>query len=338
MKIWNKVIEIFDNPLYGQIFVARCHDTGEGATIENARLFKDAIAKRKTKDGQGHDLQFNRQTYSKFTKNQLQHHETDILDLHSLRLGVNSISALSGGIIDKSITKLNLSDNCISDFGMHAVNSLLLPNLGSDNHRIHNKEGDHAKITHLNIASNMISSEGIEYILEDLIKNSNLIHLDLGYAKGSLVKNSLGIQGAVCISALLIRNKHLQSLYLDNTDLGSEGGECLGIALGQNQSIKKLKLSENELKSEGAIPIIKSCIKYKSNEDNFNESIESLDLSQNSLKSDTGRYISSLLKLTSTLKQLYLQYNELMVEGCKSIAKGLKINNTLQVLNIKGNI
>ena len=77
----------------------------------------------------------------------------------------------------------------------------------------------------------MISGDGLELLLEDLIKNSNIKHLDLGVIEGSIRKNSLGIQGAVCISALLIRNKVLDSMSLNDNDLGQDGGECLGIAL-----------------------------------------------------------------------------------------------------------
>jgi len=47
-------------------------------------------------------------------------------------------------------------------------------------------------------------------------------------------KNSLGIQGAVCLSALLIRNKSIESLSINDNDLGADGGECIGVALAQN--------------------------------------------------------------------------------------------------------
>jgi hypothetical protein len=62
--------DIFDDPLHYEVFTARCHDTGELANAENARLFKEDILKRNAKA-------------SRFLKFQ------------SLRLGVNSIIALS---------------------------------------------------------------------------------------------------------------------------------------------------------------------------------------------------------------------------------------------------
>ena len=51
---------------------------------------------------------------------------------------------------------------------MHAIKNLL-PNL-----------------SYLNLASNMISGDGLELILEDLIKNTTLKQLDLGVMEGSI--------------------------------------------------------------------------------------------------------------------------------------------------------
>jgi Ran GTPase-activating protein (RanGAP) involved in mRNA processing and transport len=106
----------------------------------------------------------------------------------------------------------------------------------------------------------MISGEGLELILDDLVENTTLRHLDLGVTEGSTRKNSLGIQGAVCISALLIKNKVLEYLSINDNDLGPDGGECIGLALAENENLQVLKVSENNLKSEGAIRIIKSAV------------------------------------------------------------------------------
>jgi Ran GTPase-activating protein (RanGAP) involved in mRNA processing and transport len=160
-----------------------------------------------------------------------------------MRLGINSMIALYNNIhTRKVVEKLNLADNAITDYGMHSVKNIIT-----------NCNG---KLTSLNLASNMISGEGIELFLDDLISNTTLKHLDLGVLDTSMRKNSLGIQGAVCLSALLIRNKTLESLVINDNDFGADGGECIGVALGQNGTLKVLKIAENDLKSEGAIPII----------------------------------------------------------------------------------
>jgi Ran GTPase-activating protein (RanGAP) involved in mRNA processing and transport len=99
----------------------------------------------------------------------------------------------------------------------------------------------------------MISGQGIELFLDDLMQNRSLKHLDLGVLESSMRKNSLGIQGAVCLAALLVRNKTLESLSLNDNDFGSDGGEAIGVALAQNHTLKALRIAENDLKSEGAL-------------------------------------------------------------------------------------
>jgi Ran GTPase-activating protein (RanGAP) involved in mRNA processing and transport len=159
----------------------------------------------------------------------------------------------------------------------------------------------------------MISGEGLELFLDDLIANTNIKHLDIGVLEGSMRKNSLGIQGAVCISAMLIRNKVVESLCINDNDFGPDGGECIGIALSQNETLKTLKIGENDLKSEGAVPIIKSAT-----------NLEVLSLAKNFMKSDVGKPLAKLLKTSRHLKKLYLEFNELMIQGAKWIAKGIQ--------------
>lgn len=91
--------------------------------------------------------------------------------------------------------------------------------------------------------------------------------------------------------------------------------------------MKTLKIGENDLKSEGAVPIIKSAT-----------NLEVLSLAKNFMKSDVGKPLAKLLKSSRHLKKLYLEFNELMIQGAKWIAKGIQQNKTLEVLNIKGNI
>ena len=165
--------------------------------MENAKIFKEEFLKRNVKIQLG------------------------FLNLQSMRLGINAVIALSNCISLKKIDKLNLADNTISDYGMHAIKNIL-------------KARD---LRMLNLASNMISGEGLELILDDLVENQTLRHLDLGVTEGSTRKNSLGIQGAVCISALLIKNKVLEILSINDNDLGPDGGECIGLALTENENL-----------------------------------------------------------------------------------------------------
>ena len=127
----------------------------------------------------------------------------------------------------------------------------------------------------------MISGEGFETCLDELIANSSLTHLDLGVSEASIRKNSLGMQGAVCISSLLMRNQTLEFLSVKDNDFGSDGGQCIGLALAGNSTLKVLKTAENNLTSEGAIPIIQNAT-----------SLVSFDIARNGLESDVGKPLS----------------------------------------------
>lgn len=94
-----------------------------------------------------------------------------------MRLGINSVIALSNSIEGRNIEKLNLADNSISDYGMHAIKNIL----------------KNTELKSLNLASNMISGEGLELFLDDLIIDKYLKSLDIGVVEGSMRKNSLGI-------------------------------------------------------------------------------------------------------------------------------------------------
>ena len=50
--------------------------------------------------------------------------------------------------------------------------------------------------------------------MEELIQNESLKVLDLGIMEGSIRKNSLGIDGARVLAAVLLQNKKLEVLRL----------------------------------------------------------------------------------------------------------------------------
>ena len=122
--------------------------------MENAKLFKEELLKRNAKN-------------------------STTLNLQSLRLGINSVISLSNPkmIEHRKIDKLNLADNSVTDYGMHAVKGIIT----------------HTRLSALNLSSNMISGEGLELILDELIANQTIKHLDLGVVETSMRKNSLGI-------------------------------------------------------------------------------------------------------------------------------------------------
>jgi len=281
----NPALLLFEDDLFAELFNARCHDTGEPVNVEKAKMFKDELMRLNQK-------------------------RNNVLNLPSLRLGINSIISLSSTLPIKDYTSLNIADNSISDYGMHAVKNII----------------SNTKIEHINLSSNMISEIGLEMLVPDLTKNTRLKTLDFGVVEGSIRKNSLGIKGAKCLAAILLHNKSLETLKLQDNDLGSIGGELIGAALRQNKIIKNLKVSENDLKSEGAEHVLKAGL-----------NLQSLDIGRNNISAKSGGIIKSYIENNSNLRKLNLEFNELSFKGIEIISKALYTTTSLRSLILKGN-
>ena len=87
---------------------------------------------------------------------------------------------------------------------MHAINNILL----------------NIPLISLNLASNMISCKGLEVIIDNLSNSKTLRHLNLGVSKNSYRKNSLGLFGMKSLISLLLNNKRLEGLVLEDNDCG----------------------------------------------------------------------------------------------------------------------
>lgn len=161
-EIQTKIKDLLEDPLYVELFNAKCHDSGEPVSVEAAKLFKEDLLKRNVK-------------------------ASTTLNLTSMRLGINSMIALSNSIhLRKCVEKLNLGDNSVTDYGMHSIKNIV------------RNCGQHLKA--LSLASNMVSGTGFEICIEELCANETLKQLDLGVVESSMRKNSLGVQGANCLA------------------------------------------------------------------------------------------------------------------------------------------
>lgn len=163
-------------------------------------------------------------------------------------------------------------------------------------------------------------------ILDDLVKNTYLKTLDLGVIDGSIRKNSLGVDGARCIAALLIQNKSLETIKLEDNDIGIAGAEIIAIALKQNKTLKHFKLSENMIKTQGAEQILKNAMH-----------LQSLDLGKNFIKSSIGSFLRTYFDANKQIRRLNFEMNELTSEGVKTLCRGIQ-NSRLAFLNLRGNV
>ena len=150
----------------------------------------------------------------------------------------------------------------------------------------------------------MISDAGLDMVLEEFQRSPGIKILDFGVIEGSIRKNSLGVDGAKGIAAILLQNKILESLRLQDNDIGTIGGEIIGTALKHNKTLKHLKISENDLKTQGAEYVLRSAM-----------NIHSLDLSKNFINKTIGPTLRNYLMSNQNLRRLNLEFNEIGVIG-----------------------
>lgn len=84
-------------------------------------------------------------------------------NFNSLRIGKNFLLAFLGNLESNKINKLNLSDNLINDICMHNIKNIIATK----------------KLMYLNLASNMISTEGLKIFQKEVIESETLKYLNV---------------------------------------------------------------------------------------------------------------------------------------------------------------
>ena len=218
-------------------------------------------------------------------------------NFRSLRVNKNFLLAFIGNLENGRLNRLDLSDNLISDICMHNIKSVI----------------SIKKVVYLNLASNMISTEGLKIIQNEVISSDSLQYFNLGIVEGSFRRNNFSGEGGLVLAKILLTNESLKWLVLQDNELGEDSADKIGSSLIQNRHLSKLKLSENKIKNKGAKSIL----------ENANR-LTSLNLSNNDITSEISNDLKQLLETSNLLEELYWDSNHLGVKGIKAIVEGLK--------------
>lgn len=220
-----EITSVFEDPVWAEVYVACCCDTGEALGLEQARSFRDAI-----------------QAQNPST-------QPERLSLRCLRIGATAVSCLALQLKDRGYTRVDLSDNQLGDHAVLAVRSLIraLP-----------------RLQWLCLASNLIGPDGARELAEELEINKTLEGLVLGGADADFHgarPNLIGTSGCRALLEALQRNPspHLTSLSLCNTSLSAEAGRHIASLLESNRSLQHLDISANPISSEGICALLPQC-------------------------------------------------------------------------------
>lgn len=250
-----------------------------------------------------------------------------------------------------TLTKINLSGNCIATSGAEAIFVGLQTNKTiTEINLIHNEIGDfgadavmnailvNATLKKLYLGDNHIGNTGVRRIGEGLKKNYGVVDLDLS-------NNNISSDGAVKISENLKSNTVLEWLNLSGNDICDSGIIAIMDIWMINKTLKHIDLSQTKIGNSGAKVITDGMMKYNI--------LTSLNISNNPGIGDTNSELlaESIIKC-KTIQKLSgisvcdmqgnnLDFKELMLMeiGCgktEAIVLGslLKDNITLTKLSI----
>ena len=264
--------------------------------------------------------------------------DLQIFNFKSLRVSTKFLTVFCRNLPAMQLKRLDLQDNLITDECINNMKSLITSK----------------QLIYLNLASNQISTEGLKIIQNDIANSKFLKYLNFGVTEGSFKVNNFSGDGGIILARILLNNKSLETLILQENSLGEDAGDKIGTALIQNTTLKKLVLSDNKIRNKGARSILENAT-----------NLISLDLSENDISPEVchelkyliennnylkeiiwnGNYVGfkgigfivESLNQKNKLKSLSLRNTSIGKKGIKELAKGLLDNNFLEILDLSSN-
>ena len=201
------------------------------------------------------------------------------------------------------ITKLVLSENCITDRGATALAEMLKEN---------------RTLQQLDVSRNSIGDEGATALVEVLKANRTLQQLDIRI-------NSVGIGGATALAEMLKENKTLQYLDISNNSIGDGGATALAEMLKENRTLQQLVVISNSIGDGGATALVEVLKE--------NRTLQQLYISNNSIGDGGATALAEMLKENETLHQLNVRLNCISHggPGATALVEIQKQNKTVKV-------
>ena len=228
-------------------------------------------------------------------------------NFHSMRISKNFLGGFVSNLPVMHIKKADLSDNLLNDECMHIIKNLISSKM----------------IMILNLASNQISTEGLKIMQTEIIESKCLKYLNLGLYKGSHRINNFSGEGGLVIARIILNNKSIETLILQENLLGEESGTKIGVALSQNKVLKKLVISNNKIKNKGAKAIIEN-----------SRNLISLDLSYNEISSEVCNDLKYLMQKSKNLKEIIWNGNKVGLKGITALLEGINNNKNMKLKSL----
>ena len=217
--------------------------------------------------------------------------------------------------VNKILKKLNLSHNILSDDGATLISSCLKCNIS---------------LLELNISHNGITDKGTKEVAEAIEINSTLQNIDIS-------RNHISVEGLVYFMKAVKNNCTLQVVNTTHNNVTRSGFRSIKRCIENLHQIK-FYASWNEISWSKKIkePVLMSRISSSCAPDNIEDDVWSFKGRDYSLY---FMFFSECLKEDDTLQELdlsryYYTYYKITSEEVTMIGKAIKVNKTLQKLDI----
>jgi hypothetical protein len=215
------------------------------------------------------------------------------INFQNAGVGNNGAKELSDALRDnKSVQKLNLSGNLITEIGIGSIASMLainstLTNLDLSNNALSDesmrilseqalKTNTSLNLKRLTLNQNTIGDKGIEFLVDAFIANLRLRLIEAL----ELAHNQLGDGGCEFIARLIDNQTQIGSVIMSVLDIGynnigNDGAKAIAKVMSSNKNIKEINLEFNQIGYQGTKDLAFCCVK--------NTKIEKLVLGGNRL-------------------------------------------------------
>jgi Ran GTPase-activating protein (RanGAP) involved in mRNA processing and transport len=173
--------------------------------------------------------------------------------------------------------------------------------------------------------------ENMKELCSSLRDNKNILKLDLSkhpFMNPGLKSISWKNRGSKFLREILIGNKTIQELYLNNCGMNSDDLKNLVDGLAENSTVKILHLQFNSIKAGKYISYMENLL--------GNQNLTELNLHDCKLQMSMN-YVCEGLKKNQSLTSLNLSKNNLKISAITLLVEGLKGNQTLQFLDLSSN-
>ena len=300
------------------------------------------------------------------------------LDIANNKVGDDGAAAISDSLKTNTLLQsLSISGNCITSEGAGKIAEAIQANttlnaLNTSNAKISydgavaisNSLRCNNSLQSLNISHNSITNKGIIAITESIQINSTLQILNIS-------KNHISIEGLVYFMEAIKNNCTLQVVNITHNNVTRSGFTSIKQRIENLQHSIQIYASWNEINQYGKLvtKISTSCASDNIEDDvwSFDEydadhsvmclseclkeddTLQELVLTNylhnfsfftsenNKVTNEGAKMISEAIKMNKTLQKLQITHNSISDDGAAAISDGLKCNSSLQELNMSFN-